>query len=51
VAEPHNTPLQRSGTDKVLGRVRLGAAAKIVMRARVLKRGSPVAERNFQAAL
>jgi hypothetical protein len=41
-----NKPLQRSGMDKVLGRGRLGAAAKIVCRARVLERTRPAAERS-----
>jgi hypothetical protein len=43
---PSNKPLQRSGVDKVLGRGRLGAATKQVMRARVLKYQWPAAERG-----
>ena len=41
-----NKPLQRSGVDKVLGRGRLGAAIKQVLRARVLKPRRPAAERG-----
>jgi hypothetical protein len=43
---PSNKPLQRSGLDKVLGRGRLGAAAEIVMRARVIRPQWPAAERS-----
>jgi hypothetical protein len=43
---PSNNPLQRSGVDKVPGRGRFGGAAKIVMRARVLKCLWPAAERG-----
>jgi hypothetical protein len=41
-----NKPLQRSGLDKVVGRGRGRAAAKIVMCARVLMRLRPAAERG-----
>jgi hypothetical protein len=45
IATP-NKPLQRSGVDKVPGRGRGSAAAKQVMRARVLMRPRPTAERG-----
>jgi hypothetical protein len=41
-----NKPLQRSGVDKVLGRGRGVAVLEQVLRARVLKRGWPAAERG-----
>jgi hypothetical protein len=41
-----NNPLQRSGLDNVPGRGRLGAAARIVCRARVLVGQWPAAERG-----
>jgi hypothetical protein len=41
-----NKPLQRSGIDKVLGRGRGDAVLEQVMRARVLKRLWPAAERG-----
>jgi hypothetical protein len=43
---PPNKPLQRSGIDKVLGRGRGEAVPKQVLRARVLKRTRPAAERG-----
>ena len=46
VLEPPNKPLQRSGIDKVLGRGRGGEVLEQVMRARVLMRGWPDAERG-----
>jgi hypothetical protein len=45
-ATPPNKPLQRSGVDKVLGRGRGYAVLEQVLRARVLKRGWPAAERG-----
>ncbi len=44
-----NNPLQRSGIDKVLGRGRGGGLLEQVMRARVLMRGWPAAERGRKA--
>jgi hypothetical protein len=41
-----NKPLQRSGVDKVLGRGRGVVVLEQVMRARVLMRGWPAAERS-----
>jgi hypothetical protein len=43
---PANKPLQRSGLDKVLGRGRAGDVREQVLRARVLKRLWPAAERG-----
>jgi hypothetical protein len=43
---PPNNPLQRSGMVEVLGRRRGEVALKQVMRARVLMRGRPAAERG-----
>jgi hypothetical protein len=43
---PSNKPLQRSGVDKVPGRGREEVVLKQVMRARVLKRQWPAAERG-----
>ncbi len=43
---PPNKPLQRSGMDKVPGRGRGEAVLEQVMRARVLMRGWPAAERG-----
>ena len=43
---PHNNPLQRAGVDKVLGRGRGDVVLEQVLRARVLKRGWPAAERS-----
>jgi hypothetical protein len=44
--EPSNKPLQRSGVDKVLGRGREEVVLEQVLRARVLKRTRPAAERG-----
>jgi len=41
-----NNPLQRSGTDKVLGRGRGGVAVEQVTSARVLERTRAAAERD-----
>jgi hypothetical protein len=41
-----NKPLQRSGLDKVLGRGRGDAVVEQVLRARVLMRQWPAAERS-----
>ena len=43
---PSNKPLQRSGVDKVLGRGRGSDVLEQVLRARVLKRLWPAAERG-----
>jgi len=43
---PPNNPLQRSGVDKVLGRGRGAVVLEQVLRARVLKRLWPAAERG-----
>jgi hypothetical protein len=43
---PSNKPLQRSGMDKVLGRGRGDVVLQQVLRARVLKRTRPAAERG-----
>jgi hypothetical protein len=44
--EPSNKPLQRSGSDKALGRGRSGVVLDLALRARVLKRTRPVAQRG-----
>jgi hypothetical protein len=46
IDEPSNKPLQRSGVDKVLGRGRGEVVREQVLRARVLKRQWPAAERG-----
>jgi hypothetical protein len=43
---PSNNPLQRSGTHKVVGRGRVAVLLDQVMRARVLERTRPAAERG-----
>lgn len=43
---PPNKPLQRSGTDKVLGRGRGEGVLEHVLRARVLRRLRPAGERG-----
>jgi hypothetical protein len=43
---PPNKPLQRFGVDKVLGRGRGDAVLELVLRARVLRRQWPAAERG-----
>jgi hypothetical protein len=50
LVEPPNKPLQRSGLDKVHGRGRGHEMHKQVLRARVLRRQWPVAERGCLAA-
>jgi hypothetical protein len=46
---PHNKSLQRSGTDKVLGRGRRNLSFTSAPRARVLMRQRPAAERGRYA--
>ena len=46
IDEPSNKPLQRTGLDKVSGRGQGEAVLEQVLRARVLKRGWPAAERS-----
>ncbi len=46
IDRPPNKPLQRSGVDKVLGRGRGDVVLEPVLRARVLMRQWPAAERG-----
>jgi hypothetical protein len=46
ITKSANKPLQRSGTDKVLGRGRRDVVLGQVLRARVLERTRPAAERG-----
>jgi hypothetical protein len=46
IDEPSNDPLQRSGFNKVLGRGRGDVVLQQILRARVLMRTRPAAERG-----